>query len=264
MWIANVSDHTGFIFWVRYDFMRASCMTLSIMVFAMLLLFCALSPAFGQAGRQLVTLADLEPIYRQTVLEQCPWDDDSLEISAVRAYPARIWVPSGPLDCEVIRISSRRFLGRVAMEIAVRVNNIPVRTVRVCGRVEAYRNIICAARDIRRGDIIRASSIAISRMPVSKIRNQVFDRPENLMGMAVKHSVSAGQIITGNMVTPPVLIKRGAKVIILAHAPCITVRVPGRAVEQGAAGDFIRVRNLQSRKEILARVRDSRTVTVMF
>lgn len=264
MWIIIAIDRVGIIASVRDIAVRLAGMALSLVIFLPFTILLTWTPALGETGRQLVTSADFEPLYRRAVLDKAPWDDDSIEISSVRAYPARLWVPSGDLDYEVSRISSRRFLGRVAMEIAVRVNNIPVRTVRVCGRVEAYRDVICAARDIRRGDIIRTSFLTTARMPVSKIRNRIFDDFKSLVGMAMKHSISAGRAVTADMVTPPILIKRGVKVTILAQSPCITVCVPGRAVEQGAAGDFIRVRNLQSRKEILARVRDGRTVTVMF
>ncbi len=213
---------------------------------------------------QLITAADLEPLYRSAIVEKAPWPRGSMEITEVKAYPPKVWVPAGNISYEAGKVSSSRYLGRVAMEITIRVNDVAVRTVRVCGRVEAYRNVPCAARDLRRGDIIRASNLATARMPVSKIRNQMVDSPSDIIGMAVKHSIRAGQPFTRNMVAPPVLVRRGARVTILAQSPTITIRVPGRAVEPGAAGDFIRVKNLQSRKEILAQVRDSRTVTVMF
>ena len=220
--------------------------------------------AMAEQGRQVITAADLEFLYRETVMEKAPWQKDSMEITGIKAYPPRIWVPEGVITYEVSRISSRRFLGRVAMEVTVRVNDVPARSVRVCGKVEAYRDVLCAARDLRRGDIINASSLTTAKMPVSKIRNRILDTPASLIGMAVKHAVRAGQPMSSNLVAPPVLIRRGAKVTILAQSPCVTIRVPGKAVEQGAAGDFIRVRNLQSKKEVLAQVRDNRTVTVMF
>lgn len=264
MWINTVLNSAEINISIPSIPVRSAGMASPCMMVIIFVLFCAGAPAAGETGRQLVTSADIEPVYRHTVLDRSPWDGESLEISDVRTYPARIQVPSGHLDYEVTRVSNSRFLGNVGMEIAVKVNDIPVRSVRVCGRVEVYRDVVCAAGDIRRGDIIRSSLLTTARMPVSRLSNKVFDRPESLVGMAMKHSVNAGRIITGNMVISPVVIRRGAKVTILAQAPCITVRVPGRAVEQGAAGDFIRVRNLQSRKEIVARVRDNRTVTVIF
>jgi len=237
--------------------------TLILIAQVLLLLIPAVS-SLADEGRRLITAADLEPLYRETIREKAPWPQDSMEISGVKAYPPRLWVPEGQISYEVSRIASQRFLGRVAIEISVRVDDIPARSVRVCGRVEAFRDVLCAARDLRRGDIINASCLTTARMPISKIRNQILDTPAALIGMAVRHAVRAGQPLSSNAVAPPVLVKRGSKVIILAQSPTLTIRVPGKAVEQGAHGDFIRVRNLQSKKEILAQVRDSRTVTVMF
>ena len=220
--------------------------------------------ALADQGKQLITVADLEPLYRETIIKKAPWHEDQMEITGVKAYPPRIWVPEGVVSYEVSRISSRRFLGKVAIAVTVRVNDVPARNIRVCGKVEAYRDVLCAARDLRRGDIIHASSLTTAKMPISRIRNRILDTPGSLIGMAVRHAVRAGQPLSSNLVAPPVVVKRGAKVTILAQSPTLTIRVPGRAVEQGAAGDFIRVKNLQSRKEILAQVRDNRTVTVMF
>ncbi len=230
-------------------------------VFFLLLLA---APSRSEEGRQLITSADLEPLYCDTVRKNAPWPSKIMEITDVKTYPPRIWVPDGAVSYEVRKISSRRFLGRVAMEIAVMVNGVSARSVRVCGRIEAYRDVPCAARDLTRGAVIKRSSLTTARMPVSKLRNHIPDSLESLIGMALRHSVRAGQIMTARLVAPPVVVKRGSRITILAQSPGITVRVPGKAVEQGAAGDFIRVKNLQSKREILARVRDGKTVTVIF
>ncbi len=215
-------------------------------------------------AKQLITVADLAPLYTQAIMDKAPWQKNQMEISDIKAYPPKVWVPSGNISFETSNITSRRMLGRVALEVKIRVNGVPARTVRVCGKVEAYRDVICAAHDLRRGDLITASSITVKKMPLSRIRNQTVLSTAEVMGMAVKRAVRAGQPIIRQAVAPPVVVKRGSRVTILAQSPTLTIRVPGKAVEPGSAGDFIRVKNLQSRKEIVARVQDSRTVTVIF
>ncbi len=240
--------------------------TIGILAFMMICMTLYSPSLFAQTAQkgQLITVADLDQIYREAIMEKAPWKPGQMEITEVKAYPPKVWVPEGQISFETGRVSSTRFLGRVALEIKIRVNDVPARNVRVCGKVEAYRNVVCAARDIRRGEIIGASALTVARMPISKLRNQSIFRPSEVVGMAAKRAVRAGQPITRRQVAPPVVVKRGARVIILAESPSLTIRVPGKAIEPGTAGDFIRVKNLQSKKEVLAKVRDSRTVTVMF
>lgn len=234
-----------------------------IIAFALL----ALSPASfarDHSDCRKITVDDLASLYRETILSRSAWNPEEVEITDIKAYPPRIWVPVGDIDFQVRKLSSTRMLGRVAMEISVLSNGKPARTIRVCGRVEVYKNMPCAARDMRRGEIVKESDIALARMPLSRMSNRLPDSPENIAGMALKHSVRAGQLLTRKIVAPPVVIKRGERVTILAQSPAITIRVPGKAIQPGAAGDFIRVKNLQSRREIVAKVINSRTVKVLF
>ena len=52
---------------------------------------------------------------------------------------------------------------------------------------------------------------------------------------------------------PPVL-KRGEKVSIVVRKEALFLRIPGEILEDGAVGEKIRVRNLQSKKIIEATV----------
>jgi flagella basal body P-ring formation protein FlgA len=66
------------------------------------------------------------------------------------------------------------------------------------------------------------------------------------------------------MVEAPPLVRRGDLVTILALAGRISVSVPGEMRDSGVKGEVVRVKNLMSRREILARVVDKNTVRVVF
>jgi flagella basal body P-ring formation protein FlgA len=58
------------------------------------------------------------------------------------------------------------------------------------------------------------------------------------------------------------LIAQGSRVSLVFEGPSIRLEVPAEALEDGRTGRSIMVRNLQSDKEILARVKDKNTVVV--
>lgn len=65
-------------------------------------------------------------------------------------------------------------------------------------------------------------------------------------------------------ITAPLAIERGAAVTILIQVGAVEVRAQGSALEDGRAGQLIRVRNSASGAEITAAVCDSSTVRAVF
>ena len=101
-------------------------------------------------------------------------------------------------------------------------------------------------------------------MPISKLKSRFFDDPNAILGLQAKRTVRPGQVIYASSISKPVLVKRGNKVLIVAKSPTIEITCPGVAVENGRLGDFVRVKNVQTKRVIIARVRDSHTVYVNF
>ena len=62
----------------------------------------------------------------------------------------------------------------------------------------------------------------------------------------------------------PPLVKRGDMVTIVAETDVLKITTKGVVTESGCKGDVVRVVNVNSRKELFAKVRDARTVEVDF
>jgi flagella basal body P-ring formation protein FlgA len=62
---------------------------------------------------------------------------------------------------------------------------------------------------------------------------------------------------------PPV-VKRGDLVTIVAETDAIKITTQGVVIENGGKGDMVRVVNTSSKRELFARVKDSKTVEVDF
>ena len=72
--------------------------------------------------------------------------------------------------------------------------------------------------------------------------------------MVLSRSVTAGTVLTTVMLKPAILIKRGEKVIIRAESSSIQVKMEGQAMQEGAKGAMIEVKNLSSKQVIEAEV----------
>jgi flagella basal body P-ring formation protein FlgA len=172
--------------------------------------------------------------------------------------------PNAPADLNVSRLSfdprSGRFdvlfdLGRTASG-----NHIPMRFTGVA--VETNEAAV-VTRPIARGDVLRASDIAIERRPRTEVSSDSVRDVQGAIGLAARQPMKPGQIIKRNDLTKPELVFRNEPVIMVFEQPGLTLTLRGKALASGAEGDTVDVVNLQSKKTLQGIVSGAGKVTVM-
>jgi flagella basal body P-ring formation protein FlgA len=63
---------------------------------------------------------------------------------------------------------------------------------------------------------------------------------------------------------PDVIVKRNQNVVIRMERPGLSVTAVGKAMQKGSVGEYIKVRNVDSQRLILARVNEDGTVEPVF
>lgn len=129
--------------------------------------------------------------------------------------------------------------------------------------VTIYQDYIVTNRPVAKGEIISDDMIEISRKSISKVSGNALTDASKIIGQAAKRPIRAGSLLTTSQFHQPQLIKRGDALTIKAIGKTLSVRAPGEALTNGRLGQNIRVRNLKSNREIVARVKDRETVVVM-
>lgn len=123
-------------------------------------------------------------------------------------------------------------------------------------------------------------AIAKSDLPVGtvlttenvKIENYVANQPQAAnwaapYGLAVKRTLPINTIILPEMVgsvQPETILKRNQQVLIKVDKMGLVVTAIGRTLQDGRAGEFIKVQNLTSQKVILAKVNQDGSVEPVF
>ncbi len=212
----------------------------------------------------ILTAEDFCNTFSDAVAAMGPWEGEDLEITGLRISPSTVTVPNGPLNMDVPTPPQGRGLGTVSFPVQILVDGVLTKTVRVTGRVEVYRSVPCAVRPMKKGHVIGPGDVAEVRKPLSRIQAAAVSALEEVHGKRLIRSVRAGSVLTERMLSEAPVVNKGDRVTILANSPVIRVSVPGVILEDGAGGEHIRVMNLMSGKEVLARVEDARTVSVAF
>lgn len=122
----------------------------------------------------------------------------------------------------------------------------------VSGRVHETTPVPVLRRAMAPGDVIRKDDIEIIRTREDRIGRDVVTDPAKLVGTTPRQRLRAGEPVRDNDTRPPVLVARNSTVTIVLQTGFLTLTAQGKAVEDGAKGDTIRVTNVQSKKTIEA------------
>ncbi|MHC4551148.1 MAG: flagellar basal body P-ring formation chaperone FlgA [Planctomycetota bacterium] len=159
--------------------------------------------------------------------------------------------------------------------ISYRGNQCKVRTTVISDRAEiTSRDTVFLCRYQTR-KIVATTPIAKGQMlnPDNiRIENAVSNSPQPAgwsapYGQVARRTFSTGAEIQSHLVaspTPEVLLKRNQAVAIVINCPGFVATASGTALQDGATGQLIKVKNTDSQKIIMAKVMDNGTVEPVF
>lgn len=128
-------------------------------------------------------------------------------------------------------------------------------------RLKWYQPVVCAALDLDRGALLSGEVLTVRIDTVGMMKPCAWD-PSQLFRTALEEPIQAGRAISFGDVKQVRIVKPGSLVSLVASVNGLAVSAQGVALERGAAGDTIRVRNLSSKKVMTGRVIDAGRVEI--
>lgn len=147
---------------------------------------------------------------------------------------------------------TNRIHGRLTMKVSCEYPS-PWR-IHVPIQVQAYDKVVVSVAPIAKGTQLRKADIKTEIRDVSALHNGYFKDAKHVVGFVTKRPVSANQVMTSIFLQPAELIDRGEKVVIQAVGGGLSIRTTGIAMEKGAFGELIRVRNSKTNKVVEGRI----------
>ncbi|MBL1294207.1 MAG: flagellar basal body P-ring formation protein FlgA [Thiotrichales bacterium] len=151
-------------------------------------------------------------------------------------------------------------LGRIA--VAVKCSSPKPWKFYLGATVRQFDNIVVAKQGIPRGTVLSKNDIHLEKKELTNLRHGYFNSLDDVINMVAKRTLVGGKAITPNSVNRKQLISRGEKVTIRAILSGVEVRMYGEALADGANGERIAVKNLNSHRIINAVVTSQGIVTV--
>lgn len=109
-------------------------------------------------------------------------------------------------------------------------------------RAQVSARIAIAANDVPAGKVIADEDVLLERHDISNVADPISD-PQDVVGMSGKRALRAGEVLRAALLSSPTLVKRGEAVRIVARNEQVEVSMAGEALDAGARGTLVRVRN---------------------
>ncbi|MHC4720211.1 MAG: flagellar basal body P-ring formation chaperone FlgA [Planctomycetota bacterium] len=172
-----------------------------------------------------------------------------------------------PETSEKVELVARLVAGtrnQAKVQISVFADSEEVETREVAFRLKYNCRRATALVDIPAGGLISPENV--------KIEEHLSDNPEPSnwrppYGLVARRGIAANTVLRPSMMghlKPDVIVKRNQNVVIRMERPGLSVTAVGKAMQKGSVGEYIKVRNVDSQRLILARVNEDGTVEPVF
>lgn len=170
----------------------------------------------------------------------------------------------GTLRTEISTRAPEPFRGRAPLAVALYADDLLVKRSVVTPYVRRIEQVVVPTRDLRRGDRVDPGDFRVVDRDATRIpRNAVRD-PSELVGLRAKQSLRKDRPVRSNQLEGVPVVERGDRVQLILRAGALQINATGRAQEKGAVGDWIRVVNVDSKRELSGRVDREGRVHVAF
>jgi flagella basal body P-ring formation protein FlgA len=158
--------------------------------------------------------------------------------------------PNAKGEPRVARIAYDPRSGRFDAALEIPTGPAGVSTLRMNGRAAVTADVVTLSHAVERGAIIKVSDVIVERRPRAEIGREIVSNRDQVIGMAARNNLRAGQPLRTADLMKPELVQRNETVTLVYEVPGITLTVRGKAVEGGAEGDVISVLNEQSKRTV--------------
>jgi flagella basal body P-ring formation protein FlgA len=132
----------------------------------------------------------------------------------------------------------------------------------VAGSVYETVQLPVLARAVAPGDVIQLPDLDWMAIRIDRVAANAVTDPKQLVGMTARRPLRANQMLRMSDIAMAPAIIRGSMVTLMVQTENMTLTTQGRALEDAAIGQPIRVLNTMSNKPLTGVVKDQTTVAI--
>jgi flagella basal body P-ring formation protein FlgA len=203
----------------------------------------------------------LLPEIKKFILKQVQEESANVDVK-LAGQDKEIILPAGDIKSNFRPTFSGKYEGQVILTAELEVNGRLQKVLPLHVDIEIFHPVVVTTRRLEKGDEFGPENVAIVRTPSSKILLGSLSQLNYVTGRTAAVPLVPGTILRYSDIFDPPVIVHGSIVQAVVRYGNVELRVDARAVEDGKAGDSIRVENTDSHKVLKGKVLDEKTVLV--
>lgn len=186
---------------------------------------------------------------------------ENFVLSQIDADPAtRVLVTAGPIDSRLPLTTCQDKLqislpGNMTIRrnttVLLACQESPGWNVYLPVRVSLQKPFVTVTDIVAKGDLLSADKLTLAYQDEQMMRGDYLVDPTPLIGSRSKRDIRPGQPIRASQIC---VICKGDQITLIAQTSNLQIKSMVRALQDGSFGDMIRVTNLQSGREVSAKV----------
>lgn len=149
--------------------------------------------------------------------------------------------------------------GRITFRYVVReMDGAVLKKVAGSAFLDLWVEVAAAARPLNKGEALLPESVTFIRMNVAQMREMPWDGRGG--PWQVLRSIGTGQAIFQGDLATQAMVRKGNIVVLIYEKGNVRIETQAEVMADAEPGETIAVRNIQTKKQIFAVVRDARTV----
>jgi flagella basal body P-ring formation protein FlgA len=208
-----------------------------------------------------ITASMIEAAVKSKIKEGAAGADDQLEIMFDnRNIDVALPANREPVF-ELVNFSYDAAQHRFRAELVAQTGGSPINQP-VAGRVVIKKNVPVLTQRLPAGTTIGKSDLSWIAINEEHLGIDVITSVDALIGQELRHDHTEGELLRQRDVIAPRLVTRGSLVTMRIETPAMLITTQGRALQDGAKGDVVRVTNIQSNRIVEGTVEATGVVRV--
>jgi len=175
-----------------------------------------------------------------------------------------VMIPGGAVELHVTPNSLEEGLGRRMFHVEAVANGKSRKTIQVVADIAAMIDAVVVTRFLKADELIDMGDLKTIGLRVHQLNHPFITDQGEVMGKSASRPLPPDTPLRPAFVKPPLVIKKGDRVLIEARRGGLSIRANGVTKANGQVGQTVMVTNLDSGRELRAKVVAPSLVEVEF
>ncbi|MBA3008869.1 MAG: flagellar basal body P-ring formation chaperone FlgA [Proteobacteria bacterium] len=171
--------------------------------------------------------------------------------------------PQGNVDLSGISNSRIDKNGNFTLFMDILIDGNREDRIRISGKVAVYENILCAKRNLAKGEQLLGTDVYWVRKNILSLRGDGIRTSREIENKLLKTGIKKDDPISASDLQEIPLIRKGDVITLVARSNRLLIATSGISQEDGYADQLIRVENIRSGKIVRGLVKEKFTVEVI-